>query len=115
MSKKTTGPDGKPSKIAAVRAFLTENPHAKASEISNALSTKHGLTISPKVASTYRYHILSSKRRKARRAAGMKRGTAASRGSVSEAAGMDDLLRAAAHLGWQRLKEVVDKVIQAPA
>jgi hypothetical protein len=32
-----------------------------------------------------------------------------------EAGGLDDLLRAAQKLGWRRVKEIMDQVLQAPA
>ena len=89
------------NKMEAVRQILAADPNAKAKEISEQAKTKFGVDINPKMAATYRYHVLSKSRRKQRKAvrAVQKKNPAAS----DTGHGVDHLLRAAGKLGWQRM------------
>jgi hypothetical protein len=102
--------------MEAARRVLQATPTATAGEISRAVKKEYGLNLSPKTASTYKYYI--QKKSKSAGTRSPVRSTAGSSdigGRTSQAAGVDDLLRAAQKLGWRRVKEVVDLVIQAPA
>ena len=113
MTAKNNGTGGaRGSKMNAVREILRAAPHAKASEISKRAEAEYGVTISPKVASTYRYHILGRQRREQRKAV---RAAAGPQGMPGRTDGLDHLLRAAEKLGWRRVKEIVDGVLNAPA
>src|SRR5437868_1242022 len=105
--------DGKPkNKMQAVRQILESTPHATGSEISRLMKSQFSLDINPKVAGTYRYHILKTARRKQRKAA---RAAAGAQGRPVEADGIDHLIRAAEKMGWKRVKEIVDGLLGAPA
>jgi hypothetical protein len=113
VGKKQQATNGKPrSKMDAVRQILAADPSATASVIvvkAKAL----GVTIDPKMAGTYRYHVLSKQRHKNRKAV---RAVQASNPSASDKSdGVDDLLRAARKLGWQRVQEIVSGVLNAPS
>lgn len=112
MGKKSAS-NGKPlSKMDAVRQILTTDANATASVIVEKAKAM-GVTIAPKMAGTYRYHVLSKERQKNRKAI---RAVQASNPSQSDASdGVDDLLRAARKLGWQRVQEIVAGVLNAPA
>ena len=105
------------NKMEAARRVLQQTPGATAGELSRAVKEQFSLNLTPKMASTYKYHIQKkSKSAGKRNAMPSNAGVAGTGGSQSaQAAGVDDLLRAAQKLGWQRVKEVVDLVIQAPA
>jgi hypothetical protein len=105
------------NKMEAARRVLGQTPGATAGELSRAVREQFGLNLNPKMASTYKYHI-----QKKTKYVGMGSPTgsnasiAGTGGSqAAQAAGVDDLLSAAQKLGWRRVKEVVDLVIQAPA
>jgi hypothetical protein len=102
---------GGQSKMEAVRNILKKNQAAMPGEITQQVKEQFGIDITPKMASTYKYHI---QRKAGKRRGGCRWAQAETTGN-SVASGLDDLLRAADKLGWQRVKEVVDKVIQAPA
>lgn len=113
MAKKSRS-NGKPmSKMEVVRQILAETPNAKAAEIAQQALATHGITIDPKMAATYRYHIVSKQRRKQRKTV---RAVQAANPSPSDKSdGVDDLLRAARKLGWQRVSEIVQGVLNAPS
>jgi hypothetical protein len=113
MAKKSSS-NGKPiSKMEVVRQILGKNPNAKASEIAEQAKAAHGVEIDPKMASTYRYHVLSKQRRKQRRT--VRAVQAANPSATDNSDGVDDLLRAARKLGWQRVSEIVAGVLNAPS
>jgi hypothetical protein len=102
--------------MEAARRVLEQTPGASAGELSRAVKEQFALNLSPKMASTYKYHIQKKAKSAKRRAISSNAGAASVGGSqIDQAAGVDDLLSAAQKLGWQRVKEVVDLVIQAPA
>lgn len=104
--------NGSISKMEAVRMILTVDPHVKPTAISERVKAEHGLEISPKMAGTYRYHILSKQRRKQRKV--VRAVQAAHPSALDTSDGVDDLLRAARKLGWQRVQEIVEGVLKAP-
>ena len=106
--------NGEPiSKMDAVRQVLAADSNAKAREISDQVKAKFGIDLDPKMAATYRYHIKSKSRRKQRRAV---RAVQAKSPAASDTGhGVDDLLRAASKLGWQRINEIVQGVLTAPS
>ena len=66
---KATGGNGKPkSKMAGVRQILAANPTATGSEISKLMKSQFGMSMNPKVAGTYRYHVQKAARRNQRKA-----------------------------------------------
>jgi hypothetical protein len=105
------------NKMEAARRVLEQTPRATAGELSRAVREQFGLNLNPKMASTYKYHIQKKTKSAGKRSAIRSNPSVADTGSsqTAQAAGVDDLLRAAQKLGWQRVKEVVDLVIQAPA
>lgn len=112
MAKKKTS-NGKPlNKMEVVRQILAANPNAKASEIAHEAKTKHSVDIEPKMAGTYRYHVLSKQRRVQRKA--VRAVQAANPSATDTSDGVDDLLRAARKLGWQRVNEIVQGILNAP-
>ena len=100
------------SKMEVVRAILKKNPNAKASEIVEAAKTTYGIAINAKMAGTYRYHVLSKEHRKQRKT--VRAVQAANPSPNDKMDGVDDLLRAARKLGWQRVQEIVAGVLNAP-
>ncbi len=113
MVKKSSN-NGKPlSKMEVVRQILKKNANAKASEISEEAMATHGVEISAKVAGTYRYHVLSKDRRQQRKT--VRAVQAANPSANDKSDGVDDLLRAARKLGWQRVQEIVNGVLNAPS
>ena len=69
MAAKNNGTGGaRGSKMNAVREILRVVPNAKASEIARRAEAEYGVEITPKVAGTYRYHIMSRQRREQRKA-----------------------------------------------
>ncbi len=96
------------AKMAAVKAIVAANPKVTASEISRLAKAEHGVDIHPKMAGTYRYHILKGERTQRRKAA-------RAIGAGGNTDGLDHLLRAAEKLGWKRVKEIVEGVLNAPA
>ena len=105
--------NGKPAnKMQAVRQLLEATPQMTGSEIATAMKGQFNLAMTPKVASTYRYHILGRQRRRQRKAV---RAMAGPQGVPGKTDGLDHLLRAAEKLGWRRVKEIVDGVLGAPA
>ena len=113
--KKSKGaPNGQPlSKMEAVRQILTADPNAKASDITAQAKAKYRIEINPKMAGTYRYHVLSKLRRKQRKV--VRAVQAANPAATDASDGVDDLLRAARKLGWQRVSEIVQGVLNAPS
>lgn len=114
MAKKQSGSStGKPqSKMDAVRQIIASDPDATAKVIVEKAKSM-GVSIDPKMAGTYRYHVLSKQRKKNRRAV---RAVQASNPATSDKSdGVDDLLRAARKLGWQRVQEIVAGVLNAPS
>ena len=109
---KATGGNGQPkSKMAGVRQILAVNPTATGSEISKLMKSQFRMSMNPKVAGTYRYHIQKAARRNQRKAV---RAVAGAQGLPGKTDGLDFLLRAAEKLGWKRVKEIVDGVLSAP-
>jgi hypothetical protein len=105
--------NGQPSsKMEAVRQILAADPNTKANEISVQAQAKYGIEINPKMAGTYRYHVLSKLRRKQRKV--VRAVQAANPAATDLSDGVDDLLRAARKLGWQRVNEIVQGVLNAP-
>jgi hypothetical protein len=102
------------NKMEAARRVLQDTPKITAGELSRAVLEQYGLDLPPKMASTYKYNIEKSARKRGRRS-GVRSDVSVAQKPPSEGAGVDDLLQAAQKLGWQRIKEVVDLVIQAPA
>lgn len=111
--KSDASQNGSLSKMEAVRKILTADPNVKPTAISQRVKAEHGLDISPKMAGTYRYHILSKQHRKQRKA--VRAVQAAHPSAMDTTDGVDDLLRAARKLGWQRVHEIVEGVLKAPA
>jgi heme oxygenase len=104
------------NKMEAARRVLEVTPGATAGELSRAVRKQFGLNLNPKMASTYKYHIQKKAKSAKHSAIRGDLGVAGTGGSqTAQAAGVDDLLQAAQKLGWHRVKEVVDLVIQAPA
>ncbi|MDB5335138.1 MAG: hypothetical protein JWN70_757 [Planctomycetaceae bacterium] len=100
------------SKMDVVRQILSVNGNATPKQIAAEAKAKHDIVIDPKMAATYRYHIVSKSRRQQRkvvRAVQKKNPSALDSGH-----GVDDLLRAASKLGWQRINEIVQGVLNAP-
>src|SRR4051794_27765159 len=94
--------NGKPkNKMQAVRQILQATPQMTGSEIATAMKSQVNLAMTPKVASTYRYHILGKQRRAQRKAV---RALAGPQGRTVKTDGLDHLLRAAEKLGWKRVK-----------
>jgi len=111
MAKKS---NGKPvSKMEAVRQILAANPNAKAADITEQAKAKYGIDINAQMASTYRYHILSKQRRKQRKV--VRKVQAANPAATDTSSGVDDLIRAAGKLGWTRINEIVQGVLNAPS
>lgn len=111
------------SLFAAARAFLEQHPQATPSEMVTALQAK-GTEINLSLAQTYTYRIRSQNRDKGQQpraavvssvAANAQVRQERAESSAGDRGGIDDLLRAAGKLGWQRVKEIVDRVVQAPA
>jgi hypothetical protein len=100
--------------MEAARRVLQATPAATAGEISRAVKKEYGLNLSPKTASTYKYYIQKKSKSAGRRSPARSTAGSTSTGG-GQAAGVNDLLSAAQKLGWRRVKEVVDLVIQAPA
>src|SRR5688500_1955131 len=104
--KKTRG-----NKMAAVRAILEAKPDARARESSELAKSVHRVSINPKMGSTYRHHVpkqqLGGEPKGAR--------ATASQEAKDKRGGIDELLHAAKVLGWQRVKGIVDAVVQAPS
>jgi hypothetical protein len=100
--------------MSAARALLTANPEMRGAELSAALKAQ-GIDLDSRVASTYRYQILKGLKKARKGNRRMAGGAGGGGSSDTVQSGLDDLLRAAEKLGWQRVKDVVDKVIQAPA
>src|SRR5882762_873383 len=100
------------NKMQAVRQILDASPTTTGSEISRLMKSQFGLSMTPKVAGTYRYHIQKTARRNQRKAA---RAVAGHQGVPVKTDGLDHLLRAAERLGWKRVKEIVDGILGAPA
>ena len=115
MSKKQQRTaNGQPlNKMEAVRQIVAANPNIKSSEISAQAKAKYGIEINPKMAATYRYHVVSKLRRKNRKV--VRAVQAAHPDSSDSSDGVDDLLRAARKLGWQRVNEIVAGVLNAPS
>jgi len=114
MAKKKSRANGKPpSKMEVVRQILASDPNAKAGSISEQAKAKHGVDINPKMAATYRYHVLSKQSRKNRKV--VRAVQAAKPATTDKSDGVDDLLRAARKLGWQRVNEIVQGVLNAPS
>jgi hypothetical protein len=101
------------SKMEAVRQIVTADPNTKASDIVEKARAKFGVDITPQMASTYRYHILSKQHRKQRKA--VRKVQAANPATTDASNGVDDLLRAARKLGWKRVNEIVQGVLNAPS
>jgi hypothetical protein len=111
--KKHVGPNGQSlSNMEAVRQILAADPNTKSSEISTQAKANFGIAINPKMAATYRYHVLSKQRRKQRKV--IRAVQAANPAATDNSDGVDDLLRAARKLGWQRVNEIVQGVLIAP-
>jgi hypothetical protein len=100
------------SKMGAVRVVLSANPNATAKEISEALKSQYGMDLDANAAGSYRYQILKAQGLRGQKA--RRRGRVGQGQAVADQSGIDDLLRAAEKLGWQRVKELVDKIVQAP-
>lgn len=112
MGKKSAANEKPVSKMDAVRQILNEDSNATAAVIVEKAKAL-GVTIAPKMAGTYRYHVLSKERQKNRKAV---RAVQASNPSQSDSSdGVDDLLRAARKLGWHRVQEIVAGVLNAPS
>lgn len=106
--------NGKPgNKVAAAREIMKASPHLSAAELRQSMKDQYGIDISAKVAGTYRYHLRKEMGQKQRRAVKAASGVPAGQ-SIRSTDGLDDLLQAANKLGWQRVKEIVDKVLDAP-
>src|SRR5262245_36994228 len=123
MARKKTSDNGqgKPeSKMDGVRILLGRNRKMKASEIAAAMKSEFGMDMNAATASSYRYSILGKTKRTKRRKAATPANAepspiAVHQPVIDDAGALDDLLRAAQTVGWRRIKEVVDQVIQAPA
>jgi hypothetical protein len=111
MAKKKSSSSGL-SKMEAVRQILAADPNAKANTITEQAKAKYGIEINPKMAATYRYHVMSKTRRKQRKV--VRAVQAANPASTDKSDGVDDLLRAARKLGWNRINEIVQGVLTAP-
>jgi len=115
MAKKTTAVSNSETpttKMDAVRLILGANPNATPKQVTDEAKAKYGIVINPKMAATYRYHIVSKSRRQQRKVV---RAVQAKNPSASDSGhGVDDLLRAASKLGWQRINEIVQGVLNAP-
>ncbi|MDB5389574.1 MAG: hypothetical protein JWM11_5220 [Planctomycetaceae bacterium] len=114
MAKKTTGSkiEEPKTKMAAVREILEADPNATPKQITERAKSKYNIEIQPKIAGTYRYHIVSKSRRQHRKVV---RAVQAKNPSPTDSThGVDDLLRAAGKLGWQRINEIVQGVLNAP-
>ncbi len=111
--KAAVSKSGEPmSKMDAVRQILAAKSNATPKEITAQAQAQYAIAINPKMAATYRYHIVSKSRRQQRKAV---RAVQAKNPSALDAGhGVDDLLRAASKLGWQRINEIVQGVLNAP-
>ena len=115
MAKKTTAVSSneKPtSKMDAVRLILATNSNATPKQITEDAKAKYDIVINPKMAATYRYHIVSKSRRQQRKV--VRAVQAKNPSALDSGHGVDDLLRAASKLGWQRINEIVQGVLNAP-
>jgi hypothetical protein len=110
--------EGPLSRMGAVRLVLAKNPKLTAHEIVAEVKKDHGLDVDAKLAGVYKYQILKPKKKPRQRATAARSAavsaTPANVGRRTSGEGLDDLLRAADKLGWHRVKEVVDKIVQAP-
>jgi hypothetical protein len=102
--------------LGTVKQIMAKSPNLTAPEIVAAAKSDYGVDIPPRTAGVYRYQILHPKKTKKRK---YKYRTAATPVTPARAAGgadgYDDLLRAAEKLGWKRVKDVVQKITQAPS
>ena len=114
MARRTSNDVGR-NKMEAARRVLEQTPGATAGELSRAVKVQFGLNLNPKMASTYKYNIQKKTKSAGKSSPIRSEAGVAGAGHSDQAAGVDDLLRAAQKLGWHRVKEVVDLVIQAPA
>lgn len=112
MAKKSSSNGKQLPKMEVVRAILKKNPQAKASDIAAQAKAEHGVEINAKMAGTYRYHVLSKEHRRQRKT--VRAVQAANPSPNDKTDGVDDLLRAARKLGWQRVQEIVNGVLNAP-
>ncbi len=115
----------KPNKMAAVKAFLSTNPTATATQIAAGLA-KQKIRISVGVASNYKSVIKSGSKRARRKKAGRKgpattprplvaktTASASSNGSAGHglAPEVKELLKAGRSLGWKQVKSIVDLML----
>lgn len=114
VKKKTVvSNNGEPtSKMDAVRQILSANSNATPKQITADAKAKFDIAIDPKMAATYRYHIVSKSRRQQRKV--VRAVQAKNPSALDSGHGVDDLLRAAGKLGWQRINEIVQGVLNAP-
>jgi hypothetical protein len=106
-----------PSMSSIVKVIMTENPGIKAPDIVDLAKSNYGVDIPPKTAAVYRYNNLNPKKTKKRKKGKLKVAATPVAPTVrlgSSMEGFDDLFRAAEKLGWKRLKDVVQKITQAP-
>lgn len=103
------------SKMAAVRAILSENPHVTPAEIVTILR-KQKITISEGVASNYKSVIKRSNRRKKRKAAPVLEAVPAAAqktdAGIAVGNGLDpalvEILKAGKALGWKQVRSIAD-------
>jgi hypothetical protein len=106
--------------MEAVRMILGRTPEATGSQIAKAAMEEFGIEISGKKASAYK-SMLKSRRKAARKRAPSPAAPAPAPVAApvakarDEQGGVNDLLSAAQKLGWKRVKQIVDQVLQAPA
>jgi hypothetical protein len=107
------------SKMDGARQLLERNPKITAAELSSSMKSEFGMDLDPRSASSYRYSIIKkrgkiTRSRKATVAPVARERLSVISGRSNDEGGLDDLLRAAQKLGWKRVKEVVDGIIEAP-
>jgi hypothetical protein len=111
----TNGTGKKQTKLGAARVVMRSTPTATAPEMARSVKEQFGFDLTPKMAANYRYTALKEMGGRRGRRGAVAASAARTTTPRNEQAGIDDLLQAAQKLGWQRVKEVVDSVIQAPA
>jgi hypothetical protein len=112
--------------MEGVRILLGRDPAMTAAQIVENLKAEFDIDMNQGTAQSYRYTVLKKmngrkggRRKKRSRNKQVEAAAApiavAAEPTTDYEGGLDDLLRAARTLGWRRVKEITDQVIEAPA
>jgi hypothetical protein len=114
LHKKSGGFKKARNKMDAARMVLRSNPEISARDLKQTLESEFGMKMTPKMAYNYRFKISHELGHPVNGNAGAAH--ANGHGAVHGAAsGLDDLIRAARSLGWNRIKAIADGILLAPA